>query len=184
LNKSLWVPGFPRTGNPPGVRVLRNGERIRVLGSAFSGTGNSYSTGFAGFRVPKNGEYGKIRSPRSFENRVPIHKNPSEFRVLVNGEPIVDFAFPVLGNAEPACVPVSGNPEPACVPCSRERNPKLTPLLVTRWTVFQSFFVFIDFIVFKIVRSFQRLLLRTTRFSYIKEQKSMLFIMKFSLILR
>jgi hypothetical protein len=89
----------PRTRNPPGFRVLRNGKRTWVLGSAFSGTGNPYSTGSPGFRIPKNGEPGKIRSLRSFENRVPIHKNPSGFRVLGNGEPIVDFAFPVPGNA-------------------------------------------------------------------------------------
>jgi hypothetical protein len=122
-----------------GSRVSGNGERKRVPGSQERGThpcsafrvlgnGNPHNSAFPGFRVPKNGEPARIRSPRSFENRVPIHKNASGFRVLGNGEPIVDFAFPVLGNPEPACVPVLGNPEPACVPRSQERNPKLTPL--------------------------------------------------------
>jgi hypothetical protein len=126
-----------------GSRVPKNGEPTRVPGSQEQGThpgsgfrvlgnGNPYSSAFLGFRVSKNGEPARIRSPRSFENRVPIHKNPSGFRVLGNGEPIVDFAFPVPENGEPACVPVPGNPEPACVPRSRERNPKLTPLIQNR----------------------------------------------------
>jgi hypothetical protein len=122
LNKSLWVPGFPRTGNPLGFPGTGNA-------SEFSGTGTRIAPGS---RVSKNGEPARIWSPRSFENRVPIHKNPSGFRVLGNGEPIVDFAFPVPENGEPACVPVPGNPEPACVPRSRERNPKLTPLIQNR----------------------------------------------------
>jgi hypothetical protein len=95
-----------------GSRVPKNGEPTQVPSSQERGTHPG-----SGFRVLGNGKPGKIRSPRSFENRVPIHKNPSGFRILGNGEPKVDFAFPVLGNAEPACVPRS-----------RERNPKLTPL--------------------------------------------------------
>jgi hypothetical protein len=82
--------GFP-AGFPAGFRVPRNGERIQVLGSEFSGTETHIAPGS---RVSKNGEPARIRSPRSFENRVSILKNPSGFRVLGNGEPIVDFAFP------------------------------------------------------------------------------------------
>jgi hypothetical protein len=108
------VPTNVELTRVPGSQEWRThpGSGFRVLGN-----GNPYSSGFPGFWVSKNGEPAKIRSPRSFENRVPIHKNPFGFRVLGNEEPIVDVAFPV-----------PGNPEPACVLRSRERNPKLTPL--------------------------------------------------------
>jgi hypothetical protein len=72
-------PGFQERGTHPGS------------GSEFSGTETHIAPGS---RVSKNGEPARIRSPRSFENRVSILKNPSGFRVLGNGEPIVDFAFP------------------------------------------------------------------------------------------
>jgi hypothetical protein len=55
----------------------------------------------------------------------------SGFRVLGNGEPIVDFAFPVLMNGVPACVPVPGNPQPATrlrPPFPRTRNPLAFPV--------------------------------------------------------
>ena len=71
-----------------GSRVPKNGDPTSFWGGTRIGPGS---------QVPKNGEPARIRSSRSFENRVPIKKNPSGFRVLGNGEPIVDFAFPGSG---------------------------------------------------------------------------------------